>query len=75
MSGTNNTFDITYTDYNLDKGTSKLGPEEVPKSKSEKRAVFVQDQMFMLDEKLVVTAGLRYDDYQAKPDSDTLKDS
>lgn len=74
VSGTNNTFDITYTDYNLDKGTSKLGPEEVPKSKSEKRAVFVQDQMFMLDEKLVVTAGLRYDDYQAKPDSDTLKD-
>ncbi|MBA5682229.1 TonB-dependent hemoglobin/transferrin/lactoferrin family receptor [Photobacterium damselae subsp. damselae] len=74
VSGTNNTFDITYTDYNLDKGTSKPGPEEVPKSKSEKRAVFVQDQMFMLDEKLVVTAGLRYDDYQAKPDSDTLKD-
>lgn len=69
LAASDASFELDYTDYFLDTGTSKPGATEVPKSDEEKWAVFVQDQMFLMDEKLVVTAGLRYDDYKAKPDS------
>ncbi|ELR67781.1 TonB-dependent heme and hemoglobin receptor HutA [Photobacterium marinum] len=69
LAASDTSFELSYTDYFLDSGTSKPGSMEVPKSDSEKRAVFVQDQMFFMDEQLVVTAGLRYDDYKAKPDA------
>ncbi|WP_305813935.1 hypothetical protein [Photobacterium leiognathi] len=46
----NDKFDISYTDYFLDRNTSKPGSEEVPKSKSEKRAVFLHDQLYLLDD-------------------------
>lgn len=64
-------FDLDYTDYFLDRGTSSPGSSEVPKSDSEKRAVFVQDQIFLMDDQMVVTAGLRYDDFKAKPQGDS----
>ncbi|SMY15696.1 TonB-dependent hemoglobin/transferrin/lactoferrin family receptor [Photobacterium aquimaris] len=71
----NDKFDLNYIDYNLDKGTSKPGPTEVPTAKSEKRGVFIQDQIFLLNDKVVVTAGARYDEFKAKPDADSgLKD-
>ncbi|UXI02540.1 TonB-dependent hemoglobin/transferrin/lactoferrin family receptor [Photobacterium sp. TY1-4] len=61
-------FELDYTDYFLDRGTSGAGDTEVPESDSEKRAVFIQDQMYFMADQLVVTAGLRYDDYTATPD-------
>lgn len=64
-----NNFELDYTDHFFDNGVSEPGPMEVPEAESEKRAVFVQDQVFLMDEQLVVTAGLRYDDYTATPDS------
>ncbi|MCD9514475.1 TonB-dependent hemoglobin/transferrin/lactoferrin family receptor [Photobacterium carnosum] len=67
----NDEFDLNYIDYNVDNGTSKPGPTEVPKAKSEKRGVFIQDQIFMLNDKAVVTAGARYDEFEAKPDSNS----
>ncbi|SMY31654.1 Hemin receptor precursor [Photobacterium malacitanum] len=71
----NDKFDLNYIDYNLDKGTSKPGPTEVPTAKSEKRGVFIQDQIFLLDDKAVITAGVRYDEFKAKPDAASgLKD-
>ncbi|WP_419240018.1 TonB-dependent hemoglobin/transferrin/lactoferrin family receptor [Photobacterium leiognathi] len=75
VSLVNDKFDISYTDYFLDRNTSKPGSEEVPKSKSEKRAVFLQDQIYLLDNKAVITAGVRYDDFEAKPEASSgLKD-
>jgi hemoglobin/transferrin/lactoferrin receptor protein len=68
LSASDASFDLDYTDYFLDSGTSQPGSSEVPKSESEKRGIFVQDQVYLLDEALVVTAGLRYDDYKASPD-------
>ncbi|AJR08913.1 TonB-dependent hemoglobin/transferrin/lactoferrin family receptor [Photobacterium gaetbulicola] len=68
-TASNDKFKLSYTDYNLDTGVSTPGSEEVPSSESEQRAVFVQDQMFFMDDRMVVTAGLRYDDYKATPDS------
>ncbi|MEH6533900.1 MAG: TonB-dependent hemoglobin/transferrin/lactoferrin family receptor [Photobacterium frigidiphilum] len=68
LSASDASFELDYTDYFLDSGTSKPGSSEVPKSESEKRGIFVQDQVYLLDEALVVTAGLRYDDYKASPD-------
>ncbi|PSW33325.1 TonB-dependent hemoglobin/transferrin/lactoferrin family receptor [Photobacterium phosphoreum] len=71
----NDKFDLNYVDYNLDNGTSKPGPTEVPTAKSEKRGVFIQDQVFLLNDKAVVTAGARYDEFEAKPDAASgLKD-
>ncbi|MGF1681888.1 TonB-dependent hemoglobin/transferrin/lactoferrin family receptor [Photobacterium minamisatsumaniensis] len=69
VSAANDKFSLSYTDYNLDDGSSTPGSQEVPNSESEKRAVFVQDQMFFMDDQMVVTAGLRYDDFTATPDS------
>ncbi|MCW8327806.1 TonB-dependent hemoglobin/transferrin/lactoferrin family receptor [Photobacterium sp. SDRW27] len=69
VSASDNSFELEYMDYFLDSGTSKPGPAEVPKSDSEKRAIFAQDQMFFMNDMLVVTAGLRYDDFKATPDS------
>ncbi|WP_053062391.1 TonB-dependent hemoglobin/transferrin/lactoferrin family receptor [Photobacterium aquae] len=68
VSASNESFALDYRDYDLDNGKNKAGSEEVPSSDSEKRAIFVQDQMFFMDDKMVVTAGLRYDDFTATPD-------
>ncbi|OLQ70469.1 ligand-gated channel [Photobacterium proteolyticum] len=69
VAASDNSFELEYTDHFLDTGTSKPGTAEVPKSDSEKRAIFAQDQMFFMNDKLVVTAGLRYDDYKATPEA------
>lgn len=69
VAASDNSFELEYTDHFLDDGTSKPGTTEVPKSDSEKRAIFAQDQMFFMNDKLVVTAGLRYDDYKATPEA------
>ncbi|MDO6762775.1 TonB-dependent hemoglobin/transferrin/lactoferrin family receptor [Agarivorans sp. 1_MG-2023] len=69
LSAINSDFELDYRTHYFDTGTVDPGAPEVPAADSEKRGIFIQDHMYLLDERLVVTAGLRYDDYQATPDA------
>ncbi|WP_055732495.1 TonB-dependent hemoglobin/transferrin/lactoferrin family receptor [Agarivorans gilvus] len=69
LSAINNDFELDYRTYYYDRGTVEAGSPEVPKAESEKRGFFIQDHMYLMDERLVLTAGLRYDDYTATPDA------
>lgn len=62
-------FDLNYKDISHTNGTSVDSAGEVPNAESQKRAVFIQDNIFLLDESLVINAGLRYEDYKAEPKS------
>ncbi|MFI3245193.1 MAG: TonB-dependent hemoglobin/transferrin/lactoferrin family receptor [Ferrimonas sp.] len=64
-----NDFKVTEITYNLTENTNVENTTRMPDATSTKWGVFVQDQMFLADEKLVVTAGLRYDGYKATPDN------
>ncbi|MEL6115983.1 TonB-dependent hemoglobin/transferrin/lactoferrin family receptor [Photobacterium sp. SP02] len=69
LSVVHNEFELDYKDYFLDSGAVKPGPVEVPNAKSVKYGIFLQDQLYLMQEQLVVTGGLRYDNYQAEPAS------
>lgn len=65
-----NEFDLDYRDEYLEghkAGTSADKTGEVPNAESVKWGIFVQDQAFFLEERLVVNAGLRYDMFSAEP--------
>ncbi|WP_163935267.1 TonB-dependent hemoglobin/transferrin/lactoferrin family receptor [Paraferrimonas sp. SM1919] len=68
-------FDLDYKNHDFDSGTVDVVNPETPAAESEKRALFLQDNMFFLDDDLVVTAGVRYDQYIARPKGNNqLKD-
>ncbi|CZF81006.1 TonB-dependent hemoglobin/transferrin/lactoferrin family receptor [Grimontia marina] len=70
MNYITNEFDLDYRDYYLEgykAGTSVDKTGEVPNAESVKWGIFVQDQAFFLEERLVVNAGLRYDKFTAEP--------
>ncbi len=69
-----NDFSIKEIHYNLTNNIPDQKPF-MPDATSTKWGVFVQDQMFLADEKLVVTAGLRYDSYKATTDDNTRHNS
>lgn len=71
MNWVENEFDLNYQDVNLDTGEIKNKAGEVPQAKVNKWGLFVQDQAFLLDETLVVNAGIRYDSYHVKPKGET----
>ncbi len=64
-----NEFELSYANVDLDSGNITEASTEVPGAKSTKWGVFVQDQMFLHDEKLVINAGLRYDKFKAEPNA------
>ncbi|KXF83209.1 TonB-dependent hemoglobin/transferrin/lactoferrin family receptor [Enterovibrio coralii] len=69
-----NEFELDYRDYYLEgskAGTSVDKTGEVPNAESVKWGVYIQDQAFFMDEQLVVNAGLRYDNFEAKPKNST----
>lgn len=71
VSYVSNAFSLDYRNYNLDTGGVTDATPEVPNAKSEKWGVFVQDQMFLMNEKLVLNAGLRYDNFRSSPEGDS----
>ncbi|OZS41445.1 TonB-dependent hemoglobin/transferrin/lactoferrin family receptor [Photobacterium sanguinicancri] len=72
LSGLKESFVLNYTDTNLDTGTGKEKAPEIPEADSTQWGVFLQDQAFLFEDALVVTAGVRYDAFEAKP-TDTSK--
>ncbi|UPQ89896.1 TonB-dependent hemoglobin/transferrin/lactoferrin family receptor [Vibrio sinaloensis] len=63
-------FNLENTDYRLDQGTSAPGSTGIPDADLLQWGMFLQDQAYLLDEALVMTAGVRYDSFSAKPKSD-----
>lgn len=69
LSYINNSFNLDYTDYLYTSNTITPAAPEVPSATSDTWGLFIQDQGFYFDEKLVVNLGLRYDSYTTDPDS------
>ncbi|KKC99742.1 TonB-dependent hemoglobin/transferrin/lactoferrin family receptor [Photobacterium halotolerans] len=69
LNAVKNEFELDYKNYSLDTGDVTPGPVEVPNAESVKYGLFLQDQLYLMQEQLVVTAGIRYDNYQAEPAS------
>ncbi|QUM76029.1 TonB-dependent hemoglobin/transferrin/lactoferrin family receptor [Moritella sp. 24] len=64
-----NDFSTKNVDYSYLDGTSKPGHTDMPDATLTQWGMFVQDQGFYLDERLIVTAGLRYDSFDASPET------
>ena len=62
-----NDFSTQNIDYKFDKGTVAPGHTDMPDATSKQWGVFAQNQAFLLDESLIITAGLRYDSFSATP--------
>ncbi|MCW0471006.1 TonB-dependent receptor [Vibrio chagasii] len=59
-----NDFKLDNTDYKFDRGTVTPGSTGIPDArKITQWGVFLQDQAFFMDDKLIVTGGLRYDSF------------
>ncbi|WP_413284094.1 TonB-dependent hemoglobin/transferrin/lactoferrin family receptor [Vibrio sp. MA40-2] len=67
----NNDFSLDNTDYKYDFGTVTPGSTGIPDANIIQWGLFVQDQAFFMQDRLVVTAGLRYDSYTADPSTDS----
>ncbi|WP_028862742.1 TonB-dependent hemoglobin/transferrin/lactoferrin family receptor [Psychromonas aquimarina] len=65
----NNKFSTRNVDYKYDLGTVTPGHTDMPDATLQQWGIFVQDQAFLLEERLVLTAGLRYDSFEASPES------
>ncbi|CAE6939258.1 TonB-dependent hemoglobin/transferrin/lactoferrin family receptor [Vibrio sp. B1FLJ16] len=66
-----------YTDFELDNvdiyhdtNTSKPGSTTIPDAKVNQWGIFLQDNAFLLEDTLVLNAGIRYDSFEADPSSD-----
>ncbi|MFT7682119.1 MAG: hemoglobin/transferrin/lactoferrin receptor protein [Moritella dasanensis] len=69
LSYLNNSFKLDYTDYLYESATVTPANPEVPSASSDTWGLFIQDQGFYFDEKLVINMGLRYDSYTTDPDA------
>lgn len=65
-----NKFEIDYTDHIYSDNTVTPKAPEVPDAKSQQWGIFLQDNAYLLDEQLVLNAGIRYDSFKAKPYKD-----
>ncbi|MDK9760813.1 TonB-dependent hemoglobin/transferrin/lactoferrin family receptor [Vibrio sp. D420a] len=65
-----NDFELKNTDYKFDQGTVTPGSTGIPDAKITQWGAFVQDQAFLMEDRLILTAGLRYDSFVADPSTD-----
>ncbi|MHA2936999.1 TonB-dependent hemoglobin/transferrin/lactoferrin family receptor [Vibrio sp. RC27] len=65
-----NDFSLDNTDHFYDLGTESPGSTSIPDATVTQLGVFVQDQAYLMDDRLVLTAGLRYDSFTADPSTD-----
>lgn len=70
LSYLNNDFSLNNTDYKYDLGTVEPGSTGIPDAKVTQWGVFLQDQVYLLNYSLVLTGGLRYDQFVAAPSTD-----
>ncbi|MDB1124417.1 TonB-dependent hemoglobin/transferrin/lactoferrin family receptor [Vibrio algarum] len=67
----NNDFSLDNTDHKYDFGTVTPGSTGIPDANVMQWGLFIQDQAFFMQERLIVTAGLRFDSYTADPTTDS----
>ena len=65
-----NEFQLNNIDYKFDFGTAATGNTGLPDADLTQWGLFIQDQVSLNEDRLIVTAGARFDSYQAKPGSD-----
>lgn len=72
----NNKFSLENNDYfiksgqaGVPDGTVSPGSTGLPNADTRQWGIFIQDQAFFMDEKLVVSAGLRYDSFETSPET------
>ena len=63
-------FALKNTDYKFDFGTIAPGSTGIPDADLLQWGAFLQDQAYLLDDALVMTAGIRYDSFEADPSTD-----
>ncbi|EDP60903.1 TonB-dependent hemoglobin/transferrin/lactoferrin family receptor [Vibrio sp. AND4] len=63
-------FSLTNVDIFHDNGTSAPGATTVPDADVREWGIFLQDNAFLLNDTLVLNAGIRYDSFEADPSSD-----
>lgn len=66
----NNDFSLDNTDHKFDQNTVTPGSTGIPDATVTQWGAFVQDQAYFMDERLIVTAGLRFDSFTADPSTD-----
>lgn len=62
-----NAFNLNYNNIDLGTGSVVNATPEIPNAQARKWGLFAQDQIFMLNDALVLNAGLRYDNFKAEP--------
>ncbi|MDE1313838.1 TonB-dependent hemoglobin/transferrin/lactoferrin family receptor [Vibrio aestuarianus] len=70
LSLLNNDFNLDNTDYKVNYGTSAPGSTGLPDATVIQWGLFLQDQAYLMQERLVLTAGIRYDSFEATPSVD-----
>ena len=65
-----NNFELENTDYKFDQGTTAPGSTGIPDAEISQWGLFIQDQAFLMDDRLIITAGLRYDSFVSDPSTD-----
>ena len=63
-------FSLTNVDIFHDNGTSRPGATTIPDADVTEWGVFLQNNAFLLEDTLVLNAGIRYDSFEADPSSD-----
>ncbi len=71
LTAINSDFELDYRTFYYDTASIEPGSPEVPAAESEKRGFFIQDHMYLMDERIVLTAGLRYDEFKATPSTNS----
>ena len=78
LNWVNNKFELDYRDITLEANADGSIPAgtitdkggEVPNARTEKWGLYAQDQAFLMEDALVLNAGLRYDNFSATPEND-----
>lgn len=66
----NTDFSLDNRDIYHDNGTTKPGSTTIPDAKMTQWGLFAQDNIFLMEERLVASLGIRYDAYKADPSTD-----
>ena len=71
VAAVKNRFNLSYFDTKFTKNQVQEKPSEVPDADSLKWGVYVQDQAYFFEDSLVLTGGLRFDQFATEPLGDT----
>lgn len=74
LSYNQNDFQLDNADFKFSDGSSKAGATGLPDADLASWGIFLQDQYHLMDDRLIVTSGVRYDRFKATPNFDAAYD-